>query len=270
MKKNNTIKTELYHLGELPPVWEKDLEQESLQADLKKLEDSDRAILEKYKPGDMARQIRDRMEPSPREENNENPFKKPTGGSRMTFLIPAAAMILFGLLLPTMIIRNSSMGDGQEITRMKGMEVPQLKVYRKLETESEKLIENSSASESDLIQLGYRVSNRLYGIIISIDGRGVVTRHFPEEEDAAVQLKTGGEQLLPFSYELDDAPGFETFYLITSEEPFSAEKIVDTVAGVARENEILLDIPEILEKDNSTEELSNRIKQTAVPIKKED
>ena len=163
MKKNNTIKTELYHLGELPPAWETDLELESLQADLEELDDSDRAILEKYKPADMARQIRERMEGSPRKESNEIPFKKPAARSRMTFLIPAAAMILFGLLLPTMIPRNNSMEEEQEITRMKGMEVPQLKVYRKLEAESEKLTEDSSVSESDLIQLGYRVSSRLYG-----------------------------------------------------------------------------------------------------------
>ncbi len=270
MKKNNTIKAELYHLGELPPAWEKDLELESLQADLEKLDDSDRAILEKYKPADMARQIRNRMESNPRKESHEIPFRKPAARSRMTILIPAAAMILFGLLLPTMILRNNSVGEGQEITRVKGVEDPQLKVYRKLETESEKLTENSVASESDLIQLGYRVSSRLYGIIISIDGKGVVTRHFPEEENTAVLLKTGGEQLLPFSYELDDAPGFETFYLITSEEPFSAERIVDTVAGAARRNEILLNIPEILEKNNSTEELGSKILQTAVPVKKED
>ena len=270
MKKNQVIKAELYRLGELSPAWEKDLDKDSLRENLKMLEDSDRAILEKYKPEDMARQIKGKMEKSQGEKNREIPFTKPSGKSRMMLLIPAAAMILFSVLLPTMILRNDRVGDDREFTRVKGMEEPRLKVYRKLEGESEELTENSSAAESDLIQLGYRISSPRYGMILSIDGRGVVTRHFPEEDNEAVLLKTGGEQLLPFSYELDDAPDFETFYLITSEEAFSAEKVVDTIAGAARKNEILLNIPEIMSKSIRTEDFSGKIEQVAVPVKKEE
>ncbi len=40
-----------------------------------------------------------------------------------------------------------------------------------------------------------------------------------------MSLEAGGTVLLDFSYELDDAPRWERFYLITGDEPFDLEPV---------------------------------------------
>jgi hypothetical protein len=58
-------------------------------------------------------------------------------------------------------------------------------------------------------------------LIASIDGAGVVTLHYPANADAPA-LATALAQKptsLPQAYVLDDAPQFERFFFITSEDP---------------------------------------------------
>jgi hypothetical protein len=62
-----------------------------------------------------------------------------------------------------------------------------------------------------------------YGVVFSIDGRGVVTPHLPVLGAEAAPLGARGEVALPESYELDDAPLFERFFLVTGDAPFAAE-----------------------------------------------
>ncbi len=270
MKKNQWIKIERYRLGELPHSQENTLRQDTLQQELEELENSDREILSAYKPSEMAAAIRAKMASHPTEaDSQEIAFPGPARRSRLPLLVPAAAMILFGLFIPVLINLTDSSPD-REITRMKGLGEPQLKVYRELEGKTEVLEEYQSAGESDLIQLAYQITEPLYGIILSIDGRGVVTRHLPEDSPTAIPLKTGSLQLLPFSYELDDAPEYETFYLITSDIPFPVDPLIDLVAGEARDNRILMDIPSLLREKGMNREKVGNIRQYAVPIKKED
>jgi hypothetical protein len=65
-------------------------------------------------------------------------------------------------------------------------------------------------------------------VIVSIDGRGVLTRHLPAHGGQAVPLDPG-PATLPESYELDDAPAFERFYLVTADAPFPVETVVEAV-----------------------------------------
>ena len=51
--------------------------------------------------------------------------------------------------------------------------------------------------------------------LVSIDGRGVATLHFPDDVDPTA-LAHGGAMALDHSYELDDAPGFERFLRVTA------------------------------------------------------
>jgi hypothetical protein len=64
-------------------------------------------------------------------------------------------------------------------------------------------------------------------MILSIDGRGIVTRHFPAAGDRAVPLARGSVTLLDQAYELDDAPGWERFYFVTGDTPFALAPIID-------------------------------------------
>ena len=48
-----------------------------------------------------------------------------------------------------------------------------------------------------------------------------MTLHWPDRAgDSAAPLETAAEARLPSAYQLDDAPGFERFFLITRRAPF--------------------------------------------------
>ena len=63
-------------------------------------------------------------------------------------------------------------------------------------------------------------------MIVSVDGRGVVTEHLPQNESEAAALRAGGPVILASSYRLDDAPRFEVFYFVTADEPFAMARVV--------------------------------------------
>ena len=63
-------------------------------------------------------------------------------------------------------------------------------------------------------------------MLLSIDGAGRVTLHLPDERArSAAPLRAVREIPLPSAYELDDAPGFERFVLVTSPAPFSVADV---------------------------------------------
>ncbi|HEX8539626.1 MAG TPA: ActD-like protein, partial [Cystobacter sp.] len=64
------------------------------------------------------------------------------------------------------------------------------------------------------------------GVIFSVDGRGTVTLHAPERGLDAMPLAPSGTHALPQAYALDDAPAFERFFFVTSDDPFSLEEVL--------------------------------------------
>jgi hypothetical protein len=134
----------------------------------------------------------------------------------------------------------SEAGQGaapDEETRIKGdsLRGPRLLVYRRRGREggAERLASGARAAPGDLLQLAYAAGDAgLHGVLLSIDGAGRVTQHLPEEgARLAPALPAPREIKLPSAYQLDDAPGFERFVLVTAPEPFP----VATVLGAARE-----------------------------------
>lgn len=85
----------------------------------------------------------------------------------------------------------------------------------------------------DLLQVGYTPGGAGYGTVLSIDGRGTVTLHWPRSaSDWSPQVEPGGASL-PVSYELDDAPRFERFFLVTCPERFVASRVVAAAEAIA-------------------------------------
>jgi hypothetical protein len=73
-----------------------------------------------------------------------------------------------------------------------------------------------------------------YGVILSVDGRGRVTLHLPDEHSAgAAPLKGSRLVDVPIGYELDDAPGFERFFLVTAPAPFSVASVMEAAHTLA-------------------------------------
>jgi hypothetical protein len=81
--------------------------------------------------------------------------------------------------------------------------------------------------------VAYRCASRRFGVIVSIDGRGVVTRHLPLTGAAAAALEPGATTLLDRAYELDDAPRWERFFLVTGETAFDVQVVLDAARGAA-------------------------------------
>ena len=75
-------------------------------------------------------------------------------------------------------------------------------------------------------------SGAKYGAIISIDGNGYLTQHYPEFGANASILEANGEIPLEYSYQLDDAPDFERFLFIASENQFDIAALIDAVDNI--------------------------------------
>ena len=81
------------------------------------------------------------------------------------------------------------------------------------------------AYAGDLIQVFYRAAGKPFGVIVSVDGRGTVTRHLPASGTRAVRLIQGDPVSLDYSYELDDAPNWERFYFLTANTSFDVRDV---------------------------------------------
>jgi hypothetical protein len=113
-----------------------------------------------------------------------------------------------------------------DMDRIKGL-APALRVYRKTSTSTEMLADGAFAHEGDVVRVGYEAAGRPYGLILSIDGRGGVTRHLPTTGDLAARLEPSSTVLLDQSYELDDAPRWERFFFITGMSRFALAPVLE-------------------------------------------
>ena len=196
-------------------------------ARLESLRRSSRDILESHDRVSMVRAIRARKQQvSP---------PRPWRGSPMKVGLLAAACLVVALAAP-LILRRSVPGAGAtppEETLVKGAP-SSLQIFRKTSTGSEPLHTGSLTSAGDLIRLGYQAVAARYGAIISIDGRGHLTRHWPRGGDMAESLKGPGLVLLDQAFELDDAPRFERFYLVTNVHAFQIGSVLSSIAATSR------------------------------------
>jgi hypothetical protein len=110
----------------------------------------------------------------------------------------------------------------------------QLLVYRKNKSRVEILADGGQAERGDLLQIAYVTTRDPYGLILSLDGRGGVTLHFPADNGGSSLLELNKKTPLPHALELDDAPGFERFFLVTSRFPIDVEDVLKKAGDLAR------------------------------------
>ncbi len=234
---------ERYRLGELPLPETRRVDDAlarvpEVRRRLDELDRSSATLLERYPPAALVAAVaaRRRVVRQPR---------------RLTSLAAAAlvAASLAGLLVWA---RPNPPAPDEDETRVKGM-APYLMLFRKAAAEVERLPPAASARPHDVVQLAYQAGARRYGVIVSVDGRGVVTRHLPLEGPRAAALTPGSPVPLAQSYELDDAPGFERFVLVAADEPFAVEQVEGAVRKEhatwgAGANERRLELPEWMDQ----------------------
>jgi hypothetical protein len=220
---------ERYRLGELPEGERGRIERllaldPGLRARLDALELSEADVARRHPPALMEERIRDRAR-APGVSRSE------TASARWTrrWLIPAVAAAAVVLAVEVGVERPPAPDD---TVRLKGGDA-ELVVYRKTQGGSERLGPGSRAVPGDLIRIGYRAAGRTYGAILSTDGNGHVTQHLPRAGHRAAPLDAAATVLLDFSYELDDAPRWERFYLVTADEPFDLEPVREAAREVA-------------------------------------
>jgi hypothetical protein len=210
----------------------------ALRRRLLKLQESNRAILEEHPPEAMARSIHTRMFERDMERRRDRRATSP-GFKRMLFpaLALTSAIVIFFLAGPPEIGNYNTAQDTaiHDTTRIKGMQEG-LYIYRKTDRGPEELRNGSAAKANDLLQVAYISTDRPYGVIVSIDGRGVVTLHYPHEGHASPKLELNRKVLLPRAYQLDDAPGFERFFYISSKTPLSAGSVMAAARELAKDS----------------------------------
>ncbi len=215
------LRIERFRLGELGAHDAAELESlaerdATLRARLAALARSDAAILAEHPPRLAGAQIRARLAvvtPSPARQRAWLVSWRPALGALL-------AVLTVGLVLWRLPEQ-----PGEDTNRIKGL-APQLLLFRQAAGSAEPLTSGSAARAHDVIQLAYQAAGQRYGVIVSIDGRGVVTRHLPVKGAESARLEGGSPTPLPEAYELDDAPRWECFFFVTAERPFPVERVV--------------------------------------------
>jgi hypothetical protein len=222
------VVVERYRLGELSPDeaagFARRLDRdEPLREQLAALAQSDAAIR-----GDLdwlSAGVRRRITPSAR--------GRPAGRRMWQWVLPAAAAAVLTIAVAQFAVngqsgRHRAAPGGEDGDRIKGLGAT-LTVYRRTPSGSELLGEGATARPGDLLRIGYRVTSPGYGVILSIDGRGVITHHLPPDGPRATPLTAGDPVLLDQAFELDDAPQWERFYFVTAATSFDVAPVLAAI-----------------------------------------
>lgn len=248
MRRNTVpdILIEQYVLGELSETRAREVEQSPGFAErVAEIERSNEEILTRYPAPQFAARIRNQFEAqaeTSRAATGSRAAGRRTGAERgslrwLALALPGAAAVAVATIFAVQGFVGGAGGADRavdEIVRLKGSD-PSLLVYRSVEgpstrdDEAEALPDGAEARAGDRLQLAYNAGDHRYGAIVSVDGRGVVTLHFPLTMSDDPRLEVGRTQRLPYGYQLDDAPRFERFYFIASDAPFSVQQLVQTV-----------------------------------------
>jgi hypothetical protein len=263
---------ERFVLGELPGERSRILRDllagnPELRQKVESLERSNREDLARYPAGSVVPGIRERFLRESSGPISDKTLRRSPVLKHLLFLSPAlaAALILAFVILPTK--RNGvapdlrgSLPDTQTIKGAGGLDLSQtqLLVYRQRNREVEQMSSGQTAKAGDVMQLAF-VSARRYGVILSIDGVGTVSLHFPDRAEAGTDLEPNKRITLPQAIELDDAPSFERFFFVTSAVPIDVRTVLQAAADLARE-------PRRAERTDLT--LPSGLEQTSFLIRK--
>lgn len=219
------LKLERYLLGELSPAETKQLEKAlsddaALRAELERLRGDTAAYFAKY-PNLNAKR---------RTPWWQRRITRVVGGG----LVFAAASAAIVLLLPRaqgesqkIALNNDNpvkpsyetMPEGNEI-RTKGL-IPGLF----LSAHDKTLKDGDRVKAGEKIEIAYRASGYRYGAILSVDRERSVTVHFPEDERVTPELQKEARVPLKLAFELDEKPGFEKFYFVTSQSKIAVAEL---------------------------------------------
>lgn len=240
------LELERYLLGELEPARTAALDalldaDPEFRAQVLALRAEDDATRIQYPAGRMANEIESRA--GFREE------RKRGGWGVWVMSMAVMAVMMWVALPPNRLdhiggLKDPALNDGVRPKGSAEAQRPDLRVYRKAAAGIELLQDGAAVSGGDVIQVAYLAGDQGHGVILSIDGAGAVSLHWPSEPGGPTALDGGGEHHLDRAWTLDEAPGFERFFFVTSPLPLdlgamqaAAEKLAGT--GLARSAALL-------------------------------
>ena len=247
------LSLERYRLGELPAAAAAELTErigrDPKVADrLERLAASDAEILAARPPAETAAAIRRRLAAERGVADRGGTERRRLRPVRLSaFVLPAAAGVL--LTLAFVLVRERFLDGGSGARAAEPATA--LSVWRTTGGGAERLADGAVARAGDVVRFSYRAAGARYGVILSIDGRGVVTFHLPAGWEGArarsPALDGTGEITLAAAYELDVVPSFERFFLVYGDEPFEVSAAADPArllaAGPATALRGRLDLP---------------------------
>lgn len=213
---------------------------------LREIEKTSASILRRYAPETIVPGIIERASLPPRrkERGSRVPVARVLAPS-----LAAAVIVSLVIFIPLMKSgRDTVINRNGEVTRIKGPG-SELYIYRKKRNSAELLVNNRRVRERDLLQIAYYSADDDHGVVLSLDGRGTVTLHYPRSASAATRIEKNRKILIPSSYELDDAPGFERFIFVTSKRDIDVTRVLNAARKIAaapesaKKGELTIDIP---------------------------
>ena len=216
---------------------------QEVETELEKLRNSDHQILNRYKVEDMHRKIEEKIHGKKRMPETRTIQFAAAAAIFCTIFIPASMRLRsenseIKLNNPIGVISTAETGTKKSTSESKPVRVkgnakidaanqnPKINLYRQNGNKVQALNDGSFAKSGDVIQITYNAGNEEYGVIFSVDGNGNITRHFPENSWHAEPLTHKQDETpLNFSYELDNAPDFECFIMVTSKKQFELNNL---------------------------------------------
>lgn len=203
---------------------------------------SDEALLEEHPPSQVAADVQRRLARLEQQEERSRgagwlvwaPVAAAAGlavvwwmsGSTPSDDQPGAQPDVIAEATPPVVPDKLPVADGgPEQILLKGD--PVLMIDRIEGGRPQRMATDAPVAAGDLLQVTYNAKGAQQGVVVSIDGAGVATLHYPEAETDSAKLDHGGPIPLTQSYELDDAPEFERFFFVTVD-------VVDPALDVAR------------------------------------
>jgi hypothetical protein len=206
---------------------------------------SNKDILALYPPGAVLPEARRQAQ-----RQVQKPCKPRRRLSLWRYVLYSTPVLATAMVLLLVVLSNRTPSPGLRFKGQSGIDLAktQLLIYKKTETGNVILKDGDTVRAGDLLQLAYVPAGKKYGMILSIDGNGQVTPHFPPDGQALARLKNTSLVSLPYSYELDHAPEFERFIFITSMSDIRTQDILDKARALARSRQSAmagrLDLPE--------------------------
>ncbi len=180
------------------------------------IERSNREILDDHPPGEIAAAVRRRLEAKQKDAARSS---RGWWLALPTLAAAAGVLLWIGTRGPEEVASETSGSaedSNSEVIILKGD--ARLVIQRRRGATDQQLVDGDTVRAGDLLQVSYHAGSDAQGVIVSLDGRGVVTLHHPVAPTGETTLSTGGAIPLPEAYELDDAPTYERFFFVTGED----------------------------------------------------